>query len=99
VTACCTDMHCQNCPPTGPCRRNGASHCWRGLLRTDTDEVAEQLVRTGIPPSADLAPEHNELLWAAVQLRVSARRPSERLRHVQKSKAAAGLCATAATQV
>ena len=35
-----------------------------------TDEVSHQLVRTGIPRSADLTPEHHELLRAAVQFRV-----------------------------
>ena len=31
---------------------------------------SDQLVRTGIPPSADLTPEHHVLLGAAVQFRV-----------------------------
>ena len=55
----------------GPCRRSGASHGWRSSLATDTDEVSEQLVRTGTPPSTDLTPEHHELLPAAVQFRFS----------------------------
>ena len=33
---------------------------------TDTDEVSDQLVRTG----TDLTPEHHELLGAAIQFRV-----------------------------
>ena len=49
----------------------GASHGWQSSLGTDTDEVSEQLLRAGMPPSADLAPEHHELLGAAAQLRVS----------------------------
>ena len=47
--------------------RDGERHA---PLGTDTDEVSEQLVRTGTPPSADLTPEHHELLRAAVQFGV-----------------------------
>ncbi|CAE7948698.1 unnamed protein product [Symbiodinium sp. KB8] len=58
-------------PPTpSPCRRSGASHGWRSSLGTDTDGVSDQLVRTGIPPSAGLTPERYELWGAAVQVRV-----------------------------
>ena len=39
-------------------------------MGTDTDEVSEQLLHIGIPPSAGLAPEHHELFGAAVQLRI-----------------------------
>ena len=39
-----------------------AQYGWRSSLGMDRDEVSDQLVRTGIPPSADLTPEHHELL-------------------------------------
>ena len=70
--------HCQHGPPTpGPLGRRGAAHGWRNSLGTDTDEVPEQLVCTGIPPPTDLAPEHHELLGATVhQLRVGGSLPA-----------------------
>jgi len=64
-------------------------------LGADTDEVAEQLVLTGIPPPADFAPEH------PVELRVGSlaalRRPAAAPSCA--TRRAAGLCVTAATQV
>ena len=88
--------HCQHGPPTpGPRGRRGAAHGWRSSLGTDTDEVPEQLVCTGIPPPTDLAPEHPP----GRRLASGAQRPARRLRRVQRRRVAAGLCVTAATQV
>ena len=97
--------HGQHGPPTpGPCRRSGASHGWRSSLGSDTDEVSDQLAHTGISPSADLTPEHHELLGGrrsipGTQLSVGARRPARRLHRVQQHRVAGELCLSAATRV
>ena len=58
---CCTGqalVHNTSPPTPGPRGRRGAAHGWRSSLGTDTDEVSEQLVCTGIPPAQNRSRSH-----------------------------------------